>query len=59
LALQYFPTSTPDTASKAFRRLINGCKGLPEAMADKGYLPGIKTLPPMIVETITQYLGEP
>ena len=59
LALQYFPTSTPDTASKAFRRMINACKGLPEVMGDKGYMPGVKTLPPLLVETIIKFLGEP
>jgi hypothetical protein len=59
LALQYFPASTPDTASKAFRRMINSCKGLPEAMAEKGFLPKGKTLSPILVEAIVLHLGRP
>ncbi len=59
LALQYFPTSTPATASKAFRRMINACKELPEILAEKGFPAGGKTLTPAQVESVVQFLGEP
>lgn len=59
LALQYFPTSTPNTASRAFRKMIDACRGLPEAMHEKGFRPKRRLLSPAIVATIVEHLGEP
>lgn len=59
LALLYFPTSTPDSASQAFRRMIRAYRGLPEQLQEKGFTPGSRVMTPAVVETIVKHLGEP
>ena len=49
LAQCYFPLNTPDSASKAFRRLIRTYKGLPELLAEKGFITGGRIMAPSVV----------
>ena len=59
LALLYFPASTPDSASQAFRRMLRAYRGLPEQLHEKGFVPGYKIMPPAVVEIVVRCLGEP
>lgn len=59
LALLYFPTSTPDSASQAFRRMLNAYGGLREQLQEKGFTPGSRVMPPTVVELVVNHLGEP
>lgn len=59
LALLYFPTNTPASASQAFRRMIRGYNGLLAQLQEKGFAPGGRVMTPAVVETLVRHLGEP
>jgi hypothetical protein len=59
LAQYYFPLNTPDSAAKAFRRLIRTYKGLPELLAAKGFIAGSRIMAPSVVEVLVKHLGAP
>lgn len=59
LAHCYFPLNTPDSASKALRRLIRTYKGLSELLAEKDFTAGARIMAPAVVEVLVKHLGEP
>jgi hypothetical protein len=59
LAQEYFPASSPQSASQSFRNMIKAYKGLKEKMAEKGFVKNGRVLSPSIVQLIVEHLGEP
>lgn len=59
LAVAYFPTVSPRTAQRLFRRELQHNRGLWQALHDADYRLTQKRLTPRQVQLIFQYLGEP
>lgn len=59
LAVAYFPTVSPRTAQRLFRRELQHNRDLWQALLNADYSPSQKRLTPRQVQLIFQYLGEP
>lgn len=59
LALQYFPRSTPRSASSQLHRWIVLNPELQARLAELHFVPRQRALTPMQYEAIIRYLGEP
>ena len=59
LARAYFPNVSPRTAARLFRREVQHCRPLWQALQASGYSHSQKRLSPLQVQLVFQFLGEP
>lgn len=57
IATEYFPETTPENASRLFRRELKNNPKLWNELLLAGYKPGSKLISPKQIAIITRYLG--
>lgn len=59
VAVRYFPHLTPNSGTRALRRIIYGDQDLLNSMREHGYALGQRSLTPAMLNVLTAYLGSP
>lgn len=59
VSVRYFPHLTPNSGTRALRRIIYGDPELLHALEEHGYVSGLRTLTPAMLNVLVSYLGTP
>ena len=59
VAVRYFPHLTPNSGTRALRRIIYGDQELLCTLREHGYASGQRSFTPAMLNVLTAYLGTP